>query len=43
MIQFDAQGNLQKQIEKDALLHIVKIRLNDQDNINVEGLLKLLA
>ena len=42
MIGFDAQGNLEKQIEKDALLLVVKMRLNDQEGIDVNGLLSVL-
>ena len=42
ILTFDAHGNLQRQIEKDALMHIVKMRLNDQDGIDVNGLLSVL-
>lgn len=42
MIGFDAKGSVARQIEKDALLQIVKMRLNDQEGVDVTGLLKVL-
>lgn len=40
--QFQASGDLARQIQKDAYLQVVKMRLNDQDNIDITQLLQLI-
>ena len=41
MIVFEAT-DLKKQIEKDAMMQLVKMRLNDEEGVNVAGLLSVI-
>jgi hypothetical protein len=41
MIAFEAT-DLQKQIEKDAMMQLVTMRLNDEEGVNISGLLSVI-